>query len=67
LIRGGINYEVVPNDKITIKEKLKFVKAIPMNLFVDREGKIYMRTVGGIQDEEDFEEIRSIIDKELVK
>lgn len=67
LIRDGIKYEVVPNDKITIKEKLKFVKAMPTNLFVDREGKIYMRTVGALQDEEDFEKIRSIIDKELVK
>lgn len=67
VIRGGIKFPVLTNDKITIKNKLKFVKAIPMNLFADRQGKIYMRTEGGIYNEESFEKIRSIIDSELLK
>jgi thiol-disulfide isomerase/thioredoxin len=67
VIRGGIKFPVVTNDKVTIRNDLSFVRAIPMNLYVNRDGKIYMRTEGGIQNEESFEEIKSIIDSELLK
>ena len=67
LIRGSIKYEVITNDKLSIKENFGFVKAFPTNLFLDKEGKIYMRTIGSIQDQESLEKIRSIIDSELTK
>ncbi len=67
VIRDGVKFPVVTNDKITVRNNLNFVKAIPMNLFVDKDGKIYMRTEGGIHNEESFEKIRSIIDSELLK
>ncbi len=66
-IRGGIRFEVVPNNKTSVKENFGFVKAYPTNLFVDKEGKIYMRTIGGIQNDESLEKIKSIIDAELSK
>jgi hypothetical protein len=66
-LRSGIRYPVLTNDKISVKENLAFVQAIPMNLFVDRQGMIFMWTLGAIQDEKDFAKLRSIIDNELLK
>ena len=52
-----------------MKDTFKLVKALPTNLFVDKEGKIFMRTTGGIIDSKDEEKLeakfRSIIDNEL--
>lgn len=67
VIRGEIRFPVLTNDKITVKENLSFVRGMPMNLFVDRDGKIFMRTLGAIHNEESFEKMRSIIDNEILK
>lgn len=67
LTKTRISYEVVPNGKSIIKENFKLVKAYPTNLFIDREGKISMRTIGALNGEESFEEMRYIIDNELIK
>jgi len=67
LIKGDIKYEVVTNNKLSVKENFGFVQAFPTNLFVDKEGQIYMRTIGGIQNQESLEKIRSIINSELTK
>jgi thiol-disulfide isomerase/thioredoxin len=68
-IRGGIRYEVIPNSKTAVKQNFGYATQYPMptNLFVDKTGKIYMRTVGGIQDQVGLDKIRSIIDNELTK
>jgi len=68
-IRGDIRYEVIPNSKTLVKQNFGYARHYPMptNLFVDKTGKVYMRTVGGIQDQKGLEKIRSIIDSELTK
>jgi hypothetical protein len=66
-IKVDIRYEIVLNDKKTVKENFGFVQAYPTNLFVDKEGKIYKRTIGAVQNQENLEHIRSIIDSELSK
>ena len=47
------------------------MKGYPTNLFVDRDGKIFMKTVGGIMDPKNEQKLemkfRSIIDSELNK
>lgn len=64
-----IAYEVVPDSRQLMKSNFKLVKAYPTNIFVDREGKVFMITSGGVTDrsqEEGLEEeFRYIIDKEL--
>jgi thiol-disulfide isomerase/thioredoxin len=69
LTKRRIIYEVTPDSKAIMKDTFKLVKAFPTNLFIDREGKIFMRTYGGIIDSKDEEELeakfRSIIDNEL--
>ena len=64
-----IAYEVVPDSRQLMKSTFKLVKAYPTNIFVDREGKVFMTTSGGVTDrsqEEGLEEeFRYIIDKEL--
>ncbi len=64
-----IAYEVVPDSKAIMKGTFKLIKGFPTNLFIDREGKIFMRTCGGIIDSKGEEELeatfRSIIDNEL--
>src|SRR5690606_21921924 len=62
-----VAYEVVPDSKLLMKSTFKLVRAYPTNLFVDREGKVFMKTSGGVidssQEEKLEEEFRSIIDK----
>jgi hypothetical protein len=67
LTKTRISYVVVPNSKGIIKEKFKLVKAYPTNLFIDKEGKISRRTIGALNGEESLEEMRYIIDNELIK
>ncbi len=68
LIRGDIKYDLIVNDKKTVKENFGFVQAYPTNLFVDKQGRIYKRTTGApVQDQDGMEEIRSVIDLELLK
>ena len=71
LTKRRIAYEVIPDSKSLMKGTFKSVKALPTNLFMDREGKIFMKTVGGIietKDEQRLEDnLRSIIDGELSK
>jgi thiol-disulfide isomerase/thioredoxin len=71
LTKRRIVYEVIPNSKAILKDTFKFIKAYPTNLFVDREGKVFMKTIGGIVDSKDEQELeaklRSIIDNELNK
>lgn len=76
LLEGGLTkrrmvYEVVPDSKAMMKSTFKLVKAYPTNLFVDREGKIFMKTVGGIIDTKDEQKLemkfREIIDSVLNK
>jgi len=67
LIRGDIKYEIIPNDIKSVKENFGFVQAYPTNLFIDKQGKIYMRTISSLQNQEDVEKFRSIIDGELLK
>jgi thiol-disulfide isomerase/thioredoxin len=65
-----IDYEVIPNSKAIMRGTFK-IHVFPTNLFVDREGKIFMKTIGGIMDSKDEQKLeakfRSIIDKELNK
>jgi thiol-disulfide isomerase/thioredoxin len=69
LTKRRIVYEVVPDSKALMKDTFKLIKGYPTNLFIDREGKIFMRTYGGIidpKDEDNLEaKLRSIIDNEL--
>jgi thiol-disulfide isomerase/thioredoxin len=71
LTKRRIVYEVIPNSKAILKDKFKSIKAYPTNLFIDREGKIFMKTIGGIIDSKDEQKLeaklRSIIDNELNK
>lgn len=76
LLEGGLTkrrivYEVVPDSKAMMKSTFKLVKAYPTNLFVDRDGKIFMKTVGGIIDPKNEQKLemkfKSIIDSELNK
>jgi len=64
-----VAYEVISDAKALMKSTFKLIKAFPTNLFIDREGKVFMKTIGGIsersQEERLEEEFRSIIDKEL--
>jgi hypothetical protein len=48
LAKRRIVYEVIPDSKAIMKSTFKLVKDYPTNLFVDREGKIFVKTVGGI-------------------
>jgi thiol-disulfide isomerase/thioredoxin len=75
-LEGGITkrrivYEVVPDSKSIMKSTFKLVKAFPTNLFVNREGKIFMKTSGGIIDPKKEQKLemkfRSIIDSEMNK
>jgi thiol-disulfide isomerase/thioredoxin len=75
-LKGGLTkrrivYEVVPDSKAMMKSTFKLVKAYPTNLFVDKDGKIFMKTVGGIIDPKNEQKLemkfRSIIDSELNK
>lgn len=66
-IKGDIKYEIVVNDKKTVKENFGFVQAYPTNLFVDKQGKIYQRIIGAVTNQENLEYVRSIIDSELSK
>jgi len=69
LTKRRIVYEVVPDSKALMKDTFKLIKGYPTNLFIDREGKIFMRTYGGITDPKDEDELeaklRGIIDNEL--
>ena len=69
LIKKRIAYDVVPDSKAKMKDTFKLIKGYPTNLFVDREGKIFMRTYGGIVDPKDEDKLeaklRGIIDNEL--
>ena len=69
LTKRRIAYEVVPDSKALMKGTFKLIKGYPTNLFIDREGKIFMRTYGGIVDPKDEDELeaklRGIIDNEL--
>ena len=69
LTKRRIVYEVVPDSKALMKGTFKLIKGYPTNLFIDREGKIFMRTFGGIIDPKDEDELeaklRGIIDNEL--
>lgn len=71
LTKRRVAYEVIPDSKTLMKSTFQLIKAYPTNLFIDREGKVFMKTIGGISDrsqEEALEaEFRSIIDKELSK
>ena len=71
LTKRRIAYEVIPNSKAIMKDMFKSIKAFPTNLFIDEEGKIFVKTVGGIIDPKDEQkleiELRSIIDNELNK
>jgi thiol-disulfide isomerase/thioredoxin len=71
LTKTRIVYEVIPNSKAVMKSTFKLIKAFPTNLFVDREGKVFMKTIGGISDpkyEQKLEgKLRSVIDNELNK
>jgi thiol-disulfide isomerase/thioredoxin len=71
LTKRRIVYEVIPNSKAAIKSTFKLVKAYPTNLFIDREGKVFEKTIGGIIDPNDEQQLeskfKSIIDKELNK
>lgn len=67
-----IDYEIVPNGKPMMKGGLfKFVKAMPTNLFLDKEGKVFFKTIGGISDSGDEQvleaKLKSIIDAQLNK
>ena len=44
LTKKRIAYDVVSDSKAKMKETFKLIKAILTNLFIDREGKIFMRT-----------------------
>jgi thiol-disulfide isomerase/thioredoxin len=69
LTKKRIAYDVVPVSKALMKDTFKLIKGFPTNLFIDREGKIFMRTFGGIVDPKDEDELeaklRSIIDNQL--
>jgi thiol-disulfide isomerase/thioredoxin len=74
ILQGGLTkkrivYEVIPDSKDLMKNTFKVGKIFPTNLFVDREGKVFMKTTGGIIDpkhERDLEmKFKSIIDSEL--
>ena len=69
LTKKRIAYDVVPDSKAKMKDTFKLIKGYPTNLFVDREGKIFMRTYGGIIDPKDEDKLeaklRGIIDNEL--
>ena len=64
-----IFFDVVPNSKTAMKNDFKIVKSYPTNLFIDRQGRIYMRTTGGIIDKEDEPrleaKLKAIIDEGL--
>jgi thiol-disulfide isomerase/thioredoxin len=70
LTKRRIFYEVMPDSKAMIKE-LKLIRGYPTNLFIDRAGKVFMRTDGGITDPKEEEALeskfRSIIDGALNK
>ncbi len=71
LTKRRIVYEVIPDSKAVLKNTFTLVKAYPTNLFVDREGKLFMKNSGGIIDPSDEEKLenklRAIIDPELNK
>lgn len=71
LTKTRIVYEVIPNSKPVMKTTFKLIKEFPTNLFVDKEGKVFMKTNGGISDskyEQKLEaRLRSVIDSELNK
>lgn len=71
LTKRRIMYDVIPDSKTIMKSTFKLIKAYPTNLFVNRDGKIFMKTIGGIVDTKDEPKLeanwRSIIDNELNK
>jgi len=47
-----IAFEVVPISESFRKNNMKFIKIYPTQLFLDRNGKIYARSTGGVGDEQ---------------
>jgi hypothetical protein len=71
LTKKRIAYEVVPDSKAIVKDTFKSIKGYPTNLFLDRDGRLFEKTVGAIADPKDEHKLEaklmSIIDKELYK
>jgi thiol-disulfide isomerase/thioredoxin len=67
-----VDYEIAPNAKVMMKSGIfKFVKSFPTNIFLDKEGKVFLKTTGGLSDPNDEpvleSKLKSIIDGELNK
>lgn len=45
-----IDYEVIPTAKYILKNDFQFLETYPTTLFLDQEGKVYARYIGGIVD-----------------
>jgi len=71
VVKRSINYEVVPGAKQIRKDTFKIVTIFPTNIFIDRDGKIFNKTVGAMLDSNDqmeFEEkLKHILNDGLVK
>ena len=68
IVKRKVYFDVIPDSKNFIKNEFGFANlAIPTNLFVDKEGRVYSRVVGASDTKEYESFLRDLIDSKLAE